>query len=369
MLSAGGPQPNDVSGLRILEIGHFHYTKAHLPAQTTLVWTGLKPDEPGLPTEPLTLRSFMRLLRAVRNGHHDVIVVYVEQWAPWHWKHLRRLLSLHPIRTALKLSLIQSLRLVRPGTTVMVLDLTEWGVIHRYNEFLLDKCAIWFKRELPFDRWRTFRRSSGGGFPATRFRRQPRNRRRIEKLRPLSLGCLQPPGDQSSFPDKTSDLFVAVSAPNSSTVRVEGLRQIAALRELGLKIDVAEHRIQPDEFYARMSAAWLTWSPEGFGWDCFRHYEAPLYYSVPVISTPSIIRQFPLIDREHAFYYFPDEPDGLVRTVQQALADKEGLRRTAETARAHVMRHHLWPGRIEDLLAMALGWQEAPGGLILDRKS
>ncbi len=344
---------------RILEIGHHRMCKLALPEQTTLIFTGSW-------TEPLTLRRLWQLWRELRTQKHDVIVVYVEQWAPWHWKSLRRLVSLHPLRTFLKLFLIQSLRFIKPRVPLAVIDLTEWGFIHHYNEFLLDRCTIWFKRELPVDRWRVFRRSSPGGYPATRFRNSPRNRRRIEKLRPLSLGCNDDHSGDASFPEKNADLFVAVSAA-SSTVRTEGLREIAALRARGVIVDMPEHRLEPSEFFERMSKAWLTWSPHGFGWDCFRHYEAPLAFSVPVISAPTIVRQFPLIDGEHCFYYFSDEQEGLSRAILRALERRGRLRLMAEAARALVKAHHVWPGRIEELLRMTLGRELAPGGLLLDK--
>jgi hypothetical protein len=352
---------------RVMEVGNQHfYTTLH-PERATFVYTGLKRSNPSVPHSPITIRALPGLWRMLRSGEPDLIIVYVEQWAPWHWKHLRRIVSLHPLRAILRLAFVQSLRLLKPGSPLIVVDITEWGLIHRYNEFLLDKCKLYFKRELPVDRWRVFRRSSGGGHPGDRFRRNARNRRRIETLRPLSLGCTANAADGAPFPSKDTDLFVALTVANSSTLRVEGMVQIAMLQALGIKVDHAAVRLNPDEFTQRMSRAWLTWSPHGFGWDCFRHYEAPLALSVPVITAPTILRQFPLIDGEHCFYYFPDEPDHLARTVLQAIKDRDRLRRMAEAARSLVIRHHLWPGRIDSIVAMALGREPAPGGIVLDK--
>ena len=137
------------------------------------------------------------------------------------------------------------------------------------------------------------------------------------------------------------------------------------MREIA--IDIAESRLERQEFFERMSRAWLTWSPHGFGWDCLRHYEAPLAFSVPVISAPTIVRQFPLIHGEHCFYYFPDEPDSLGTTIRKALADKDCLRQMAKAARSLVISHHIWPQRIDALIAMALGREPAPGGIVLDK--
>ena len=83
----------------------------------------------------------------------------------------------------------------------------------------------------------------------------------------------------------------------------------------------------------------MTWSPEGFGWDCFRHYEASLCLSVPVLSPPTIARHAPLLDGVHALTY-PVEGDGLAAVIREALQDKARLARMAQTARDHVLLHH-----------------------------
>jgi hypothetical protein len=88
-----------------------------------------------------------------------------------------------------------------------------------------------------------------------------------------------------------------------------------------------------------LARSWLVLSPEGYGWDCYRHYESCLAGSVPVINRPRYQRPLFLQDGLHCFYYNPAEPrlsDLLVRL----LADKNILVRMAESARQHVLAHH-----------------------------
>ena len=357
----------EFDGLRVLEIGHFHYAKWRRPAETTLVWCGMTaPPAEHLAVSFFTLPGILWRLAA---GRDDLVIVYVEQWAPWHWKHLRRLVSPRPDRVLAKLALVQLLRFVRVKAPLMVIDLTEWGFIHRYNEFLLGKARYWFKRELPLDRWRVFRRSAGGGLPASRFRRNPANRRRLEALRPLSLGCVPPREVLAAAPrEKTADVFVAVAGWGSATVRDEGLRALAGLGE-GVVVDRPTTRLDLAAYYERMAGAWLTWSPYGFGADCFRHYEAPLAWSVPLIPRLPFVRQYPLIEGVHCVYYDPDDPDGLAAAAQRALADKDRLQRMAAAARELVIAHHLWPDRIDALIRMGLGREAPPGGFAFDERS
>jgi len=350
-------------GFQILEIGNHHFAKTRMPGATTLVWTWGKPLGDHVEHVTPTLFSLWSILWRLLRRRDDLVIVYVEQWAPWHWKHLRRIVGWRPVRTALRLFFIQFLRVLPRPRRLMVVDLTEWGFIHGYNEFLLDKCDVWFKRELPLDRWRVFRRASGGGYPGARFRRNARNQERLARIRPLSLGCTATAETAAVFPAKTSDVFVAAMVDGSSTLRAEGLEQLRALREQGVAVDIAEDRLAPVAFQARMAQAWLTWSPHGYGWDCFRHYEAPLALSVPVMSTPTIVRQNPLLEGEHGLYYAPDDPTDLARVVRAALADKPKLQRMALAARAHVASHHLWPDRIEGLIGEAMGAEQVPAVL------
>src|SRR5262249_12475819 len=154
----------------------------------------------------------------------------------------------------------------------------------------------YFKRELPVDRWQVFQKTAHPEMPSTRFRRNARNRKRIEKLRPWAMGHISPTRELSPmpFPEKNIGLFAAVSGHDSSTVRIEGLAELRALSARRNDIVIAEHRMRHEEFLDHMARAWLTWSPEGFGWDCGRHYEAAAFYSIPVINHPTIVRYRPL---------------------------------------------------------------------------
>jgi hypothetical protein len=154
----------------------------------------------------------------------------------------------------------------------------------------------------------------------------------------------------SDFPPKTTDIFVALMLQGGTTVRDQGIAQLRVLANSGIVVDIAEQRLDYPEYMRRMCQAWLTWSPEGLGWDCFRHYEAPLAWSIPVMNSPTITRHAPLIADEHAFYYQPDDPTSLGRTINSALADKDRLKKMATLARAHVIANHSWPHPLADII-------------------
>jgi hypothetical protein len=202
--------------------------------------------------------------------------------------------------------------------------------------------------------------------PSTRFRDRAVNRRRIARLRPWSIGFSTdaPELPSADFPEKTIDLFVSLAVSGSSTVRMQGLAELRELAARNPRIFIADRRMPKPEFLATMSRAWLTWSPEGFGWDCFRHYEAAALYSVPVMNQATIVRYRPLRPGEHAFYYDADVPGSLGSAIEAALGDRDRLKKMAIAAHDHVAAFHLFPWRqAEQLLRYAQGLEAPPGGV------
>ena len=139
--------------------------------------------------------------------------------------------------------------------------------------------------------------------------------------------------------EKSADVFFVGSIEGSSSIRQRGMAELEGLRRTGLRIDTPSGRLSRAQFYERCAQAWLTWSPEGLGWDCFRHYEAAACWSIPVINQPTIERYAPLRHGQHAIHYEP-EPGGLTAAILDALVDKERLACMAKAAHDHALTHH-----------------------------
>lgn len=330
---------------RILEIGEHSLFARAWPERTLCLWTGHAPhDIEHAPHEPFAPRHVRTVLRALRSGEFDLVACYPPADPPWQPRFAAALVMRHGWRAGplLLRHLAPFLLLRRSVTPVAVLDLADQSVIMRHNVRLLDRCRVYFKRELPADPWKAFLRTTGRRLPTPRQRQSPRMRARIAKLRPLSLGLI--PERLAAITmcrpsEKTVDVFFAGRVESSSAVRSDGVGQLEHLARQGYRIDVTVERLSPADFYARCARAWIAWSPEGYGWDCFRHYEAPLCGTVPVINYPAIRRHAPLEDGVHCFYYGV-EGAGLARVIVEALSDKPRLIRMAEAAREHVLRHH-----------------------------
>lgn len=332
-----------IDTLKILEIGPLGHFKRTFPGQvryfSTANWKASQRAGPDLND----YRSLKSLADALATEEFDLIVCMPSPRSPWHWQTLSRTLFnrhvLNDIRRPLRHYGPQLLRFYRK-TPVAVVDFEDTSYIDRDNFFLMDRATLYFKRELPADEWRLLTKTASDTQPSGRLRRVAKYRHRLARIRPLPLGL--PTDAERDLPDdkpaKQTDIFFAGTV-NGMPVRGRALAELQALRDEGFVIDIPDKPVSRKEFYQRCARAWLTLSPEGYGWDCFRHYEAAACGSVPLINPLPLRRHAPLIHGEHAIYY-EVEPGLLARRVREALADKATLAAMGEAARAHAREHH-----------------------------
>ena len=226
------------------------------------------------------------------------------------------------------------------GSPLVGLDLADRPIVDNRWFRILDSSACFFKRELPQNPCNAFlyttakTEDNGNTLHSEIFQSW------IKKLRPISLGvapdiCAQAAGLASA---KTTDVFFSGDLQNRPN-RLAGIRQLEQLKAEGYAVDIVTAKLPRAEFLRRCAQAHLVWSPEGFGWDCFRHYEVAAAGSVPLIQSPTIHRYAPLRDDEHALYYYV-EGDHLAARVRQALQNRPRLAGLGRAARAHVLRWH-----------------------------
>jgi hypothetical protein len=374
----------DPASIRILEIGDHDYFKQQYPDRTTLLWTGYRPSRV-LPREvyiDCRPEHLARELRAAESGAYGLVVAYAMLQTPWHPRYWLRSLGHSPLTPWAALSRVfgvWELGFRTLGVPMVMVDMLDGFTIGRTNLRAMDKARLYFKRELPVDSWQAFHGSSHPSLPTLRIRAKPSWQARVAKLRPISVGLwtvstpqgfrritaaeavraaadpdtVMPVDAEAVFAAKTTDIFFAGAVERSSTLRPAGLEQLKRLAAMGVGVDLPTERLPQDEYYRRMAQAWLTWSPEGFGWDCYRHYEATQCLSVPVINYPTIIRHRALEDGVHAIYY-PPEGDGLIAAVKAAIADKERLKRIALAGRRHVMAAHTPAALCDWIISSAL---------------
>ena len=336
-----------ISTPRILEIGEHRLMREAYPETTTHWSTAATLADPGPRERLVTLAALPALARALAGSDYDLVVVQPGPFPPWHWQAIARALFRRSVLRGVMpyfRTFGQEMLRGRVSVPIAVWDWEDSPFIFAHNQFLLDRATLFFKRELPIDHWRVFMRTVHERLPTPRFRMLEKQRRRVAKLRPISLGL---PSGRAALPtakpvpaeQKTVDVFFAGRVTGSSTVRERGLAELVGLREKGIRIDIPDRPLPLDEYLARIARAWLTWSPEGFGYDCFRTYEAAICGSVPILNRQTIERYKPLRDGEHCFYY-DIEQGNLAVTITRALHDRDRLTTMALDAREFALAEH-----------------------------
>ena len=336
-----------MNGPRVLEIGeHMLFSRA-MPDITEGYFTGYRaPHRRNLPF--FGIRAFLRTLLAARRGDYDLIVVAPPFYPGWRPRSFLAAFKFTVVKGrpqelwgALISPLIFALLRFFPGDRMIAVDRSDSFGLPRHSFFLLDKARAFFKRELPIDHWQTLYGSGHSRLPGANFRRKSRWQKRIHKLRPIGLGLradLEAAALAAGNAVKRRDVFFAGSIYGNSSVRALVPTQLEALRAAGVDVDWPEKTVPRAEFYQRCAEAWLVLSPAGLGWDCYRHVEAALCGSVPLVSAPSIDRYKPYVIGEQCIAYHPDE-NHFVETVTYALKDKNRLVAMAASARDHATAH------------------------------
>jgi len=334
----------------IVEIGPIPFVARAYPEATQFysTWAGdNSPADRANGLDVVSLRGLPGIIRQLRDPALALIVVHSFPFAPWNPLLISRMVFRRNVLRgggALVRALGQQTIRAPHSAPIAVLDFEDYDTIPRSNIFMLDRATTYFKRELPTDSWRVFAGSLHRHTRTPRFRMAARHCKRLAKIRPLSLGLpldfLQHgKPDVLPPPQKTTDVFFAGKVAGSSTVRARGLAELRALRERGYAIDIVDERIPPEEFRVRCARAWITWSPEGLGWQCFRHFEALACGSVPLCNHSGLQLHKRLMPGIHALYY-DVEPGDLTAAIVEALADRPRLEAIAARGRDYVFEWH-----------------------------
>jgi hypothetical protein len=342
-------------GLRILELGDMSLLKSCFPNQSTFIFTGAgsQAPPPGIAYRPFSPATFVEILRGLHRRDWDLIFCYPPATPLWDCRRgaVGALSSLS--RMIFRFRTLGAYAGRVGGIPLVVIDLNDTRRVPAPCLPLLDRSVLYFKRELPLDPAKSL-------FDVTpQFRSHDRvmtsrfYERNRSKLKPVSASVPDAIAEmaQSIRSEKSVDVFFAGSL--NSEIRRRGFEELRLLSERGIVVDVSSGGLSRREYLQRCARSWLTWSPEGYGWECFRHYEASLCGSVPILNAPSITRYAPLEDGVHAIMY-PDRPGGLVQTVETALSQKPALASIADSARLHALSHHTHGRICEHIVGLSL---------------
>ena len=182
------PNPVDISRARILEIGGFYF-KLEYPERTTSLWSNPRLPQEGEPIDGFsTPDRIFRELKAAREGKYDVIIANTMRYSPWHPRYWARgpfYTPTHPWAGLTRQFGVSALRFANLPVPLIAIDMDDAFGIGRSSVFLLDKAKVFFKRELPVDKWQVLYGSVHPHLPTLRYRNSSKWQRRMDALQPI----------------------------------------------------------------------------------------------------------------------------------------------------------------------------------------
>ena len=256
--------------MRILEISRVGLFKALQPDRTHWIRWGspLTAVEPSFP-EAFASSTITTALWRMRNDAYDLVVLPAVQPSHRFGQPRNKLIAKSILEAFSRWHAFGRMlsHLILRSNRHIIVDIGDERQLCRTTIRLFPGNTLYFKRELDLDVMTDPQAS--------------------DRVRPLSLFV----PDERSFPSphkKDIDIFFAGALCN--TVRTQALEAAQKLSSLGVRVAMPPSPLPYPEFIAAAARSWLVLSPEGHGWDCYRHYEACFAGAVPVINRPSYRR-------------------------------------------------------------------------------
>jgi hypothetical protein len=285
--------------------------------------------------------------RKLANGAYKVIVfgAPLRLWNPRKvfYRNLGNLLRNIVLRGGACFAAGRLLRIAKArGIPIIGIDGSDRMILDNSRFPIIEAAQVFFKRELPTNPINAFLYTTDKTEDTGNLARIPYFRQNSQKFRPLSLGISDALFDELQAykaPAKEIDILF-VGAVKNRPMRAIGAAVLEKLRGEGWNIVVSDKKLKAEEYYALVAKARISWSPEGFGFDCYRTYEVAALGSVPLLKTPPIIEYEPFTDGQNAIYYRHEAFD-FEGTVRRALARPHAeLEQMGERARQHILEHH-----------------------------
>ncbi len=193
------------------------------------------------------------------------------------------------VRSTKRSTILVILKLLK--IRIIAIDLHDNYGLSKIDLLLAQFSDVYFKRELPKNKWNAITTSLGNQRHVGYIRRTKKYRKLAEKLRPIALGvAVQDTLAQLDFTKKKFDVFYCGDS-RELTERVCAMEVMRSLEAIGLSVHYPQERLSKSEYLDSIRQSWIVLSPMGNGWDCFRHYETAANGAFPLMSYPTIQMQ------------------------------------------------------------------------------
>ena len=310
--------------------------------------------------------SAATIVKKIKSGQYDAIVLGN---TPVYWnirkglfRNLGRILKRWPeTRTLLEFEkIIRAIKEDRNKTPLYLFDVMDCPVIDNARFRYLTACSAYFKRELPSNIVNAFLYVSDKTESPDNIMRSALFPSLAQKLRPISIGISDEKfATLSSLrSEKKFDLFFS-GAIAKRPIREIGRDALMKLKGDGFRVHISDEHYPLDVFYEFCSQSLICWSPEGFGSDCFRHYEIAACGSVPLRRHSSLFQYAPFRDNQECLYYL-QETSNIYEVARNALAHPDRLEMMGKQAQSLVGEFHRY-SRLAEYILSHPGRDSAPG--------
>lgn len=141
-------------------------------------------------------------------------------------------------------------------------------------------------------------------------------------------------------PQDEKDVDVLFALSMNSPARQRALEELPTLMNSGVNVLRPPGLLTPEAYLSALSRSLLCISPEGVGYHGFRHYEAMLCGSVPVINRALRPLATGLEDGKNCLMYDSECTGDMARVVSLALGDRARLQTWGKQLREHALARH-----------------------------
>ena len=188
------------------------------------------------------------------------------------------------INTLYHLSLAQLSDLI----PIIGVDFSDSVFLTERNKMILENSFLFFKRELPFDRFQLYAQNRPSPWSSRREEILPM----VNNIVGIPLGV----EDEKYFELKSQrvdrdrkEIDIFISGEITNTLRSRALDYIEKICLKIRSLNVVIKKTVPFQEYCDLTAkSKVTISIAGSRWECFRHYEAIALGSLPLMNKPTI---------------------------------------------------------------------------------
>ena len=246
-------------------------------------------------------------------------------------------------------SLPYSLAELKQYLPVVAVDISDAACLQLQNRSIFEESSLYFKRELPYDRFFLYYPDRPAPWSVKRQELLPK----FEKVYGIPLGIEDDKYTQlKALRESTQDIDLFLAGAITNTLRKTALMRLQELASTSSWNIALRDSVSFQEYCELIARSKITLSIGGSRWECFRHYEAVALGSLPLINRPTIDAVWWHTMPEELF--FENTFANFTARIEQLLTDDALRQRCFQTLETQVEQHMLHSKIVEYIVQTSL---------------